>query len=464
MTNDKPLRRPKPGEILQLNVTGLAFGGAGVARMENGLVIFVKGGLPGDSLTAKVTRRRRDFIEAKALTIETPSKDRTEPLCPHFGGPTANLCGGCKWQNYLYKNQLDWKEQQVVDHFERIAGVKNPPVEKIIGMEAPWHYRNKMEYTFSYNSDEKLTLGLHIAGTFDRIVDVTQCLLQTQKCDEIRNTVRDFCMSHGLSPHIIRKHEGMLRNLVIRTSGNSIMVCISTYEEEFKKYSDAFIKLLTSSFPEIKSLIWYLNGSMHGMAIEGSRRVLAGDNHIIDETGGLKLKVSPESFIQTNPTQCEKLYEVLLNYAELQGGETVFDLYSGMAPIAMLMAGKAGKVIGIESNPNAVADAHENLRMNNISNVEMIRDEVEKVLSGLIEKESPDAAVLDPPRVGLHKNAVKALVTAKPKRIIYVSCNPSTLARDAVELIAAGYNLKRIQPVDMFPHTAHIECVSEFSL
>ncbi|MFA6449843.1 MAG: 23S rRNA (uracil(1939)-C(5))-methyltransferase RlmD [bacterium] len=458
------VRRPKPGEELKLRVDGLAFGGAGVARTETGLVIFVFGGVPGDELTAYVTKRRKGFIEARAQSIETPSPDRITPECAHFGGPCGGLCGGCKWQNYRYSKQIEWKAQQVRDCLQRIAGISDPPLEPILGMDHPWEYRNKMEYTFSTESDGRLILGLHRSGSFDRIVGLERCLLQTQRSNELRNAARDFCAERSLTSHVIRKHEGLLRNFVIRSSGDDIMACISTHGDEFAKYAPELTADLSPAFPEIKSLLWYISSALHSVAIEGSERLLAGENHLIDTVHDMKLKVSAASFMQTNPTQCALLYEILLDYAGLEGDELVYDLYTGMAPIAMLLSRRARRVIGIESNPNAIADGRENLIVNGIENVELVGGEVEKTFAAQSARNKPDLVVLDPPRIGLHKNALSALITSRPRRIAYVSCNPATLARDAAALIEAGYTLSRARPVDMFPHTAHIECVARFDL
>ncbi len=461
---ETPRRRPKPGEKLRLRVFGLAFGGAGVAHSESGLVVFVHGGVPGDDVTAYVTKRRRGYIEARVETVESPSVDRTAPECSHFGGPAGNLCGGCKWQNYNYEKQLLWKEQQVRDHLERIAGIPEPRVEPVIGMENPWGYRNKMEYTFSASADGRLALGLHRAGSFDRIVDVDRCLLQTERCDELRNSARELCRARGLTPHSIRAHEGLMRNFVIRSAGADLMGCVVTHGDGFAPHAAAFADALTAGFPDMKSLMWFAHEAMNGVAIAGAARLLAGDTHITDTVLGLRMKVSPASFMQTNPAQCARLYEKLLDCAAMEGGETVFDLYTGTAPIAMLLARRARRVVGIESNTTALEDARVNLTVNAVGNVELVGGEVENRLGALCASGAPDIVAVDPPRVGLHKNALSALIAARPRRVLYVSCNPATLARDTAALVDAGYSLTLTQPFDMFPHTAHIECLSRFDL
>lgn len=453
-------RRPKAGDRLRLRVDGLAFGGAGVARAEGGIVVFVPGAVPGDEVDAAVTRRRRGWLEARVVAIVSPSPDRVPPRCAHFG-----LCGGCKWQNYVYEKQLAWKERQVRDHLERIAGMPDPPVEPIIGMDDPWRYRNKMEYAFSSFKDGALKLGLHRPGSFDYIIDIDHCHLQTEKCNELRNAARAFFREKGLPAHVIRRREGLLRFFVVRNAGADIMACLVTHTAaEFEPHKDEFTHALTSRFPELKSLLWNVNAGMSGVAIAGEARVLAGESHIVDTILGLKMKISAGSFMQTNPAQCARLYGLLLEFAELNGDETVYDLYTGAAPIAMLLSRRARRVIGIESSAAAVADGRKNLAANGIENVELFEGEVEKALPERIASDPPDVVAVDPPRAGLHKDAMKALIAARARQVLYISCNPSTFARDAALLSEAGYTLSRVRPVDMFPHTAHIECVARFDL
>jgi len=458
-------RRPKTGEKLTLKIEGLAFGGSGVARADDGIVAFVRGGVPGDVVEATVTRRKRGYIETRADSLVSASPDRVEPRCAHFGGPTGGLCGGCVWQNYPYHLQLDWKRRQVSDCLERIARVPTPPVEPIIGMENPWEYRNKMEYTFGEGAGGSLSLGMHRAGFFDRVVNVDRCHLQAPRLCELRNMTRAFASARGLTHHWARRHEGLMRNLVVRASSKGdVMACVVTHTDEFDKYSREYADAVAADFPEVKSLLWRINPSLSGVAVSGEERVLGGEDHIIDEVCGLKLKISAASFAQTNHAQSEKLYQLLIDNLEISGGETAYDIYSGMAPIAMLLAGRAGRVIGIESNPDAVADGRDNIQLNGFSNVEMVEGEAEKVIAEQCAEAPPDIVSVDPPRVGMHPKVLKAVAEARPRQVLYISCNPSTLARDAVELIEAGYSLERVIPVDMFPHTAHIEAFARFDL
>ncbi|HOX27594.1 MAG TPA: TRAM domain-containing protein, partial [bacterium] len=295
-------KRPKVGEHLELKIEGLAFGGSGVTRAGSGVVVFVHGAVPGDRVEAVVTKRRREWIEARTERLIESSEDRVAPRCAHFGN-TGGLCGGCKWQNFDYGTQLRWKERQVADHLQRIGGIASPPVEPIIGMERPWEYRNKMEYSFGTFADGRLKLGLHAAGSFERIIHIDHCHLQTCKCNELRNEALEFCRSRELSGHSIRRHEGLLRHLVVRTGGNDLMACIVTFGDGFEPDAADFAETLTSKFPELKSLFWYSNVSMGNATLDGARRLLAGDSHITEEMAGVKLRISPEAFAQTNPEQ-----------------------------------------------------------------------------------------------------------------------------------------------------------------
>jgi 23S rRNA (uracil1939-C5)-methyltransferase len=295
-------------------------------------------------------------------------------------------------------------------------------------------------------------------------VDVKECMIQPDECNRLLNRAAEFCRSNGLNAHNTRKHEGLMRNLVLRTAGDSIMACIVTHTDEFSAHTEDFTKAMCDESSNLKSLMWYVNNSMNSVAIAGRHKLLFGDSYLVDDILGVKVRVSPPSFMQTNHEQCETLYSVLLDYAQLEGGETVFDLYTGMGPIAMLLARRAGRVVGIESVEAAVADGRVNLELNGISNVELVAGEVEKVLPGLCELRKPDVVTLDPPRIGMHPDALRTLIGLRARRLVYISCNPSTLARDAAALVASGYELVRVQPVDMFPHTAHIECVAQFDL
>ena len=451
-------RKPRKGETLELHIDNIAFGVHGVAR-HNGLVILVRRGMPGDTVQALITRKKKNLLEARVLDVVTPSPHRVAPRCAHF-----EHCGGCAWQHMDYAEQLLWKERHVRDHLERLGGIPDPPVLPIIGMDDPWRYRNKMEYAFSQFADGRLKLGLHAMGRFDLIIDVDDCHLQPENCNALRNRVREFGRAHAFVPYHMRTHEGAMRHLVMRSArnGRSIMAAFSTGDENFPDRDQAVAAML-DGFPEVHSIMWYVNTSKGGAAIMGQGRVLHGADHLVETILGIEMEVSAESFMQTNSTQCERLYAELLDVCDFTGRETVLDLYTGAGPIALLAARRAGRVIGIESVPGAVDNARRNAERNGIENCEFVCAEVETVLQDVITESQASTVLVDPPRVGLHKKALAALLNAAPRQIGYVSCNPSTLARDAAELCAAGYTLHSVRPVDMFPHTYHIECVAKFS-
>lgn len=449
--------RPKVGAKLELRIESVAFGGEGLAR-HDGLVVMVRGGLPGDVVNTYVSRRHKNHVEAKIESIVEPSPHRIEPRCAHFA-----YCGGCAWQHFVYAEQLRWKERHVREHFERIAGIADPPILPIAGMDDTWRYRNKMEYAFSQFGDGRLKLGLHSKGRFDVIIDIDDCHLQPATCNDLRNCVREIGRERNFSTYNVRRHEGMFRHFVIRTArrGESLMGIFSTLDSEFQD-GEEIAKLISNRFPAVDSLMWHVNTTRGGAAVAGKGKLLAGADRLHENVLGLTLEVSSISFMQTNTLQCERLYTELLDACELDGSETVLDLYTGAGPIALLLASRAKRVIGLESVGEAVADARRNAELNGIENVEFIEGEVEKELAALCETVSPDTIVLDPPRAGAHKNAIASVIAAAPRQIAYVSCNPSTLARDATELVGAGYKLASVQPVDMFPHTYHIECVARF--
>ena len=451
-------RRPKPGEELELHIDSLAFGGPGVAR-HNGVVVLVRGGLPGDTVRARVRRRKKQHVEAYVVELLEPGPNRIEPRCEHFG-----QCGGCSWQHLEYEAQLDAKTQHVRDHFERIGGFADPPLSPIIGMDDPWRYRNKMEYAFGEFGDGRLKLGLHAAGRYDLIIDVDDCHLQPQVCNELRNAVRHIGREVGWDAYRPRRHQGDMRHFVIRTAqrGERLMGIFCTLEDNLPD-AVSMAQALGDRFPQLHSVLWYVNNARGGQAVAGQGAVLYGADHLQDTVLGLTFEVSANSFMQTNTFQRERLYSVLLDALEFDGSETAFDLYTGTGAIALLLSGRAQRVVGIESVPEAVADAQHNAEANGISNTEFICGEVEKIFQDMVREQSTDVLVIDPPRAGMHKKALAAAIAAAPRRIGYVSCNPSTLARDAAALTEAGYTLHSVQPVDMFPHTYHIECVAVFS-
>lgn len=453
LSSDSKLR---PGDVLTLDVTALAFGGDGVARRD-GLVVFVYDAVPGDRVEAVVVKAKKKFVSARIQRILEPSPDRVEPRCPHFGA-----CGGCRLQHIRYEKQLEFKESQVRETLQHIGGIPDPPVAPILGAHA-WNYRNKMEFTFGATPDGVPVLGLHRPGAFDRVVDVRECHIQSPVGNRILGAAREFFQQYPQPPYLPRFHTGVLRNLVIRTArdGRDAMVCLVTTPVDIPGI-DRFAEFLTARVPEVRSVSWFRNGGVATVALAGDEVLLHGPGHITEEISGLRLKVSPASFLQTNSSQAETLYRALLESAAPDGNDTAFDLYSGTGPIGLLLARAVRRVFALESNASAVADARGNASANGIDNIEFIEGEVERKLDELCRAEPPGLVAVDPPRPGLHKKALAALIAAAPVRIAYVSCNPATLARDAALLIAAGYALRRVRPVDMFPHTWHIECVADF--
>lgn len=444
---------------VELKIEDMAFGGSGVARFE-GLVCFVRGGVPGDVVRAAVRKKKRRHRECDILEILQPSPLRVKPRCAHFGA-----CGGCSFQNINYEEQLRFKEKHVRDCLERIGGLRNIPLQPIIGMGDPWFYRNKMEYTFGRRDarrrDGELALGLMRRGRFDRVVDVEECFLQSPISNRLLEAVRTLARGWGLPPYNPRTHEGFLKNLAVRVGGRGkdFLACLVTTPGEFSHLNE-LKEMIARDFPEVKSLYHYRNPGVSGVAIAGEAELIAGEPHVEETICGFRFRVSPEAFLQVNVRQAEALYEKIVEFADLAGGEGVVDLYTGAGPIALLLSAHARSVTGVESVGEAVRDARVNADANGVENARFETGVVEKVLSEILEAERPDLLIADPPRAGVHPKALKALLKAPPPRMIYVSCNPATLARDLKQLVEAGYALKIVQPVDMFPHTAHVESVS----
>ncbi|MEW6200982.1 MAG: 23S rRNA (uracil(1939)-C(5))-methyltransferase RlmD, partial [bacterium] len=397
--------------------------------------------------------------------IETPSAWRTLPRCAHFG-----VCGGCRLQHIVYEKQLEFKESQVSECLQHIGGLREVTVRKIAGMSDPWYYRNKMEFTFGTSPGGEVLLGMHEAGRFDRIVDVTECHLQPALCNDVVASVRDFARRYSLMSYDPRarhssmdRHMGLplLKNLVVRagSDGENYMLCLVTTPGDFPQIAQ-FREIIRQNFPQVKSMFWYRNPLVSGVAIAGEGELLCGEHFIEEKIGGIALKVSPSSFVQINRAQAQMLYATIVEFAGLSGDETVVDLYTGTGPIALLLAGGVKKVIAVESNADAVSDARWNAEKNGIGNVEFIEGAVEKLFLETAEKNKPDVVVADPPRAGIHKKAMRALLKTLPRRIVYVSCNPATLARDVKIFVEGGYDVTAVQPVDMFPHTPHIEAVA----
>jgi len=430
----------KRGELLTLDVDSLAYGGRGVARRD-GYVVFVAGGLPGDQVRAEVTKAKRQFAEAQTVELLRPSPDRVPDRCQHAG----EACPGAPWQGLDYERQLSTKRDQVDDALRRIGELKGFELEPIEPATEQWRYRNKLEYTFG-DRDGELVLGFHARGRWDRVVGVEDCLLASEPGNAARNRVRDWARAAGLDAYDRRSREGLLRNLVVR---------------EGRRTGEIQTRLVTSAAqipqPPV-DLHTMIEGPSGGT--DGPTGAL-GNERFGEELSGLRLEISHSAFFQTNTEMAERLYGVARDYADLRGTERVFDLYCGMGTLGLAMAREAGEVWGLEIVPEAVADATRNAELNGIDNARFVAANARTGIRPLVEQAGrPDIVVIDPPRAGLSQKIVRRVIECDSPRIVYVSCNPTTLAPNAAQLAGAGYRLRRVKPVDMFPQTPHIECVA----
>jgi 23S rRNA (uracil1939-C5)-methyltransferase len=441
--------------------------GKSIAKVDE-LVVFTTNVVPGDVVDLQVTKKRKNYREARVLKIHSFSKDRIEAFCEHFG-----VCGGCSWQILPYEKQLFYKEKQVVDQLSRIGKTELPPVYKIAASPHVTFYRNKLEFSFSnkrwltleeINSGSELIerngLGLHVPGFFDKVVNVDKCWLQPEPSNKIRNFIRDYAILNNLEFFDLREHSGVLRTMFIRTSGiGEVMVIVIFYiDDEVKR--NKLLNALKDEFPEITSLIYIINHKGNATINDQDVFVFSGNDHIWEEMEGLRFKIGPKSFFQTNSEQAYELYKIAQNFAGLTGNEIVYDLYTGTGTIANFVARQAKKVIGIEFVPEAIQDAVFNSEINNIQNTSFFAGDIKDILNDSFFEQhgKPDVIITDPPRAGMHTNVVNAMLNAEPKRIVYVSCNPATQARD-ISLLKEKYKITQIQPVDMFPQTHHVENV-----
>jgi 23S rRNA (uracil1939-C5)-methyltransferase len=441
-------------EEVELQVDSLAYGGNGVARLD-GFVVFVRSGLPGDRVRARVTKVKRGFAEAIATDVLEPSQHRVEAPCAHYP-----VCGGCRFQDLDYAFQVAAKEDQVRDALKRIGGIAEPPLEPILPADSPFFYRNKMEYSFTQTSDGP-ALGFHKAGRWDEVLEIEKCWLTTDLGNSIRNAVRDWAREENLVAYDQAEHTGYLRHLVVRegrNTGQALVVLVTASGEKFER--GYFVEVL-KRFPEVRSIHWAVNDTPSEVTNLPST-LLWGEDAIEEELLGLRFRIRPNAFLQTNTEMAEKLYGIAIEYAALTGAETVYDLYCGTGTIGISMARNALTVWGVEISEESVACALENLELNSIGNAAFFAGNVGQSLEELAERAgSPDVVVVDPPRAGLAGKALKRTGALGADRIVYVSCNPTTLASDIKVLRAEhGYELARVRPVDMFPHTPHVEAVA----
>ena len=475
-------KRKELPELHNVEVTAVAAEGKALARVklretdDSPIVVFIPYAAPGDIVDIKIDKKKHSFAEAHITRIVKPSPDRREPVCSAFG-----TCGGCRWQHLPYPEQLRHKRQQVVDALERIAKVELPEIRPTLGSKEEWGYRNKMEYTFSDKrwrtwedirsgkefSDNGTALGFHIPGAFDKVLHIERCHLQNEKGDEIRNFIYDYAVSHNLSFYNIKENHGLLRTLMIRiASTGEIMVCLTFGEDDPEKINDV-MTAIRERFPEITSLLYVVNLKLNDSIADQEVNAFYGPEYIEEEMEGLKFRINAKSFYQTNSLQAYELYKVARDFAGLSPDKEqkrekplVYDLYTGTGTIANFVARQASQVVGIEYVEEAIADAKLNAEVNGLDNTLFYAGDMKNVLTDeFVNKHGrPDVMIVDPPRAGMHEDVVKVILNAAPEVIVYVSCNPATQARD-LALLDKSYKVTAVQPVDMFPHTHHVENV-----
>ena len=464
-------RKKKELPLLEkVTITDIAAEGKAVAKV-NELVIFVPYVVPGDVVDLQVKRKKNHYAEAVAVKFHEKSPLRTEPFCSHFG-----VCGGCKWQCLSYEEQLKYKQKQVFDNLTRIGKVELPEFRPILGSEKTRFYRNKLEFTFSNKRwlteeevkqdvkyDQMNAVGFHIPGAFDKVLAIDKCWLQDDISNQIRNAVRDYAYAHNFPFFDLRTQEGLLRNIMIRTSSTGELMVVlqcKVTDDEGRRKMEEILQFMADSFPQITSLMYVINNKCNDTIGDLDVEVFKGNDHIFEEMEGLRFKVGPKSFYQTNSEQAYNLYKVAREFAGLTGNELVYDLYTGTGTIANFVARQARKVVGIEYVPEAIEDAKVNSALNGIDNTLFYAGDMKDILTNdfIAEHGRPDVIITDPPRAGMHNDVIDVILAAEPKRIVYVSCNPATQARD-LQLLDGKYKVTAVQPVDMFPHTHHVENV-----
>ena len=457
-------RRNKPF-FEKVEITGVGAEGNAIAKI-NDMVVFVKMVAPGDVVDLQVIKKRKRYMEARVTAFHKYSDLRVKPFCKHFG-----VCGGCKWQHLPYPEQLKFKHQQVIDAMVRIGGLEIPEPHPIMGSENERYYRNKLEFSFSnqkWKTREEIesteiiedapALGFHVPGLFDKIVDIEECWLQEDPSNRIRNTIKDFGVKNGLEFFNPRDQSGLLRNLVIRTGSDSEIMVIMVFRREDEKSRIRLLDHLLEEIPGITSLFYVINEKLNDTLYDQEMVLYHGKDHIIERMEELQFRIGPKSFFQTNSKQSLELYRKAREFAGLTGKEVVYDLYTGTGTIANFVAKKSAHVIGIESVPEAIEDAKVNSALNKITNTRFYSGDIKDVFNDafIAENGRPDVVITDPPRAGMHQSVVEKLLELRPGKIVYVSCNPATQARD-LKILDEAYRIMQIQPVDMFPHTHHVE-------
>ena len=464
------MRKKKTDIILEnVLIEGIAAEGKAIARID-GVVLFVEYAVPGDVVNVKVIKKKKNYMEGVITSIVKPSAQREEPFCKHF-----EVCGGCKWQHLPYELQLKAKQQQVYDQLVRIGHLDIPEISPIIPSDEIRYYRNKLEFTFSskrwiygnedpesLSPEERCGLGFHVGRFFDKVLDIKHCWLQKEPSNAIRLFMKEYALSHGLPFYNIRENTGYLRNMVVRSNsaGEIMLTVVFAYEDH--SLMDPFLNAISEAFPEIISLYYVINSKLNDSISDQECILFKGADAIWERMENLKFKIGPKSFYQTNSAQAYKLYSAARQLASLKGGEVVYDLYTGTGTIAQFVSSSASKVIGIEYVKEAIDDANVNAAANGITNCEFFAGDMKDVLTPefIAEHGRPDVMIIDPPRAGMHPDVVKTILGAAPERIVYVSCNPASQARD-LAMMSGQYKITAVQPVDMFPQTIHVENICE---
>lgn len=466
-------RKQKTLPILrEVTITDVAAEGKALAKVDD-MVVFTQYAVPGDVVDIQVTKKKKNYMEGRVVAFHSYGEKRCDAQCAHYG-----TCGGCKWQILPYDEQIRYKQQQVADNLTRLGHIELPEISPILGSAKTYFYRNKLEYTFSnrrwlsaedmqreHTPEELCGVGFHIPGMFDKVLDIDKCWLQDDISNRIRNEIRRYALEHNLSFFDLRNQEGFLRTLMIRTTstGELMVVVVFLYDDEARR--TALLHHLTGQFPEITSLLYVINSKCNDTITDQTIHRFHGTDAIYEEMEGLKFKIGPKSFYQTNSEQAYELYKAARSFADLTGNELVYDLYTGTGTIANFVSRQARKVIGIEYVPEAIEDAKVNSEINGIDNTLFYAGDMKDILTDdfIARHGRPDVIITDPPRAGMHEDVIKVILNAAPQRIVYVSCNPATQARD-LQLLDSKYRVVAVQPVDMFPHTHHVENVVKLQL
>ncbi len=466
-------RKRKPYPLIEgIEITGIAAEGNAIARIDD-VVVFVPYGAPGDIVDIQITKKRRNYAEGRIEKIVTPASCRISPQCSHFG-----ICGGCRWQHIPYSVQLQSKQKVVYDALTRIAKIELPEISPILGSKNIWEYRNKMEYTFSNKRwltkeqmesaevvDSRDGAGFHIPGAFDKVLDIDKCHLQDDLGNRIRKYIKDFAIDRGYSFYDLREQHGLMRTIMIRIASTGEVMLVVCFGEDNPAAIESVMTAIKERFPEITSLQYVVNLKANDTIADQDVILYNGRPYIEEEMEGLRFRVGPKSFYQTNSRQAYELYKVARGFADLHGDELVYDLYTGTGTIANFVSRQAKHVVGIEYVEDAIKDARINSEANGITNTEFYAGDMKDVLTDefIAEHGRPDVMIVDPPRAGMHADVVNVILNAEPRRIVYVSCNPATQARD-LSLLDVKYRVTAVQPVDMFPHTHHVENVVRLEL